>query len=328
MNQSNNEMDIVCFHVGGYGDYSHINVIGALYPKHAVYVAFEARDSEDDVLVKKEYIEKGYRTILVQRCVSDSVGVEKFNINVRPESSSIFRMSHEAKDEHMPDQDTLPMWRSHATTDRVVEVETTTIDDAIRDYKLPDPDILSIDAQGAEFKIMQGGFQALKRSVSSVITEVEFHQIYENQPLFSHQFELLYGSGFRLVDILAMQYWHPLARVGHGLLTVGEALFIRFDKEYLNDLSAQRLIKFAAIAFAYKRLSIAVDVMNFAMGKYGSVILQIIAAHPEFAELLALRQYVMSSMPHYSKNAYFFENDPIICKRYGTVENLTNRSLP
>jgi hypothetical protein len=139
-----------------------------------------------------------------------------FNININPESSSIFMMSAGTRKEHMPDQAMHPEWERHATTDEVVELETTTIDRAIVDHHLPQPDILSIDAQGAEYKILQGGINTLKNGVLSIITEVEFYQIYEGQPLFDKQLNLLHKSGFSLVDILAMQYWHPQARVGHG----------------------------------------------------------------------------------------------------------------
>lgn len=328
MEPRNSDLDIVCFHVGGSGDYSHINVIGQKYPKHTVYVAFEARDSDDDKDVKQEYLDKGLRTILIQECVSDRVGMESFNVNNRPESSSIFPVADATRKEHMPEQTTLPMWESHATTDRVIELETTTIDTAVANHNLPLPDILSIDAQGAEYKIMCGAAQTMKNSVQSVITEVEFYPVYENQPLFHHQFELLYDNDFRLVDILAMQYWHPYARVGHGLLTVGEALFIRFGESYLQALSVYQLIKYAAIALAYKRLSVAVHSIEYAINKFGSQVSSIIAENPEFDELLNLRKYVRHHMEKYNHNAYFFEHDEFMNKIYGPVENLTNRSLP
>jgi FkbM family methyltransferase len=321
-------MDIVCFHVGGSGDYSHINVIGERYPKNAVYVAFEARDSEDDQRVKQEYLDKGFRTILVQQCVSDQVGTEMFNINVDPESSSIFSISKDTRSEHMPDQVSHPQWEQHAITDRVVEMETTTIDGAIDDHHLPQPDIISIDAQGADYKILQGAVNAIGNGVLSIITEVEFYQIYEGQPLFDKQQKLLHDKGFRLVDILAMQYWHPFARVGHGLLTVGEALFVRYGEAYLQPLSVCQLIKYAAIALAYNRLSVAVHAMNTAFQKYGARVQEIIDEHPEFQELVYLRQYVNQNMERYHQNAYFFEKDEFIQKIYGPVENLTNRSLP
>ena len=328
VNNEYNELDIICFHVGGYGDYSHLNVIGSKYPERTVYVAFEARDDEDDDQVKQEYLDKGIRTILIKKCVSDTDGMVKFNVNVQPASCSIYKASASAMNEHMPDQITQPMWGSHSTTEKVIELEMSSIDNLIRDHQLPPPDILSIDAQGAEYNILLGGIQALSQTVMSVITEVEFHQIYEGQPLFSHQFDLLCKNGFRLADILAMQFWHPLARVGHGMLTVGEALFIRFEEQYLQTLSVCGLIKFAAIALAFKRLSIAVYVINLAFDKYGALVENIINENYDFQELLGLRNYVMEHMEDYGKDARFFEKDARICKIYGTVENLKNKSLP
>ncbi|MDA8139106.1 MAG: FkbM family methyltransferase [Desulfobacteraceae bacterium] len=322
-----NELDIISFHVGGYGDYSHINIIGMLYPQKTVYVAFEARDSGDDEVVKQEYLDRGIRSVLVQKCIADKKGINPFNINVSPASSSMYKASSEAMTEHMPDQESLPMWGSHSTTERTIQVETTTIDDVVQEYRLPAPDILSIDAQGAEFGIMKGGVNCIANSVMAVVTEVEFYPIYQNQPLFHQQFELLFQKGFRLADVLAMQYWHPVARVGQGLLTVGEALFMRYGQDYLESLNMVQLIKYAAIALAFNRLSLAVHAMNIAIQRFGSQVIEILNMNQEFSELLRLQHYILKNMEQYQKNAFYFENDETLRDRYGVYQNLTNRSL-
>src|SRR5262245_23705142 len=42
-NGSCGDLDLVCYHVGGCGDYSHANILGQTFPDRTIYVAFEAR---------------------------------------------------------------------------------------------------------------------------------------------------------------------------------------------------------------------------------------------------------------------------------------------
>lgn len=324
--------DIVCYHIGGYGDYSHINIIGDRFPSHTVYVAFEAREDDEDLSVKDQYIGKGIRTALVRECISDKKAVAPFYINVMPASSSIFQASPEAQSEHMPDQTTMPMWGDHATTARIVQLQTHTIDGLINERHLPPPDLLSIDAQGAELKIMNGASNALDKDILGILTEVEFHEIYKGQPLFSDQFNLLYGHGFRLAEILAQQYWHPVARIGDGLLTVGEALFLRSPEKYAarmaDSLTAHKMIKLAAISFAFRRLSLAIQAIDIALEQFGSEAVTIIQENPQYTEMLALRNFVRSNMDQYKKDAYFFEKHSAIVRRYGPAQDIGRRAFP
>jgi hypothetical protein len=105
-------------------------------------------------------------------------------------------------------------------------------------------------------------------------------------------------------------------------------LFQRYGESYLQSLSVCQLIKYAAIALAYKRLSVAVYAMNMAFHNYGPLVKEIIDEHPEYQEAVYLRQYVNQNMERYRQDPYFFEKDEFIQKLYGPVENLTNRSLP
>jgi FkbM family methyltransferase len=334
VSEKKNPLDLICYHVGGYGDYSHVNVLGMAFPKRTVYVAFEARQDDDDIGVQETYLAEGIRTILIQKCVSDRVGTEKFYINTHPDSSSIYKASPEAQREHMPDWDTDPAWFAFTQLDRTVKLKTTTIDEIVANGDAPPPDMLSIDAQGAELKILHGTKDNLENEVVAVITEVEFHEIYKGQPLFSDQFDLLYKQGFRLAEIFAQQYWHPLARAGYGLLTVGEALFLRDPKKFteISNLSKKtqmyKLIKSAVIAFLFGRLSLAVHTLNFTVEKYGKKVIKAIESDKEYIVLLELRDYINGNMDQYNKNARFFEESKFLRSRYGPIEALGRRSLP
>lgn len=326
-------LDLVCYHVGGYGDYSHANILGETFPTRTLYVAFEARLDDSDVDAQQKYVESGIRTLLIQECVSDRNGIEKFYVNTRPASSSLFRPSPKAFFEHMPGDAKDVTWKTNTELDRVVEIQTTTIDDVIARRAVPAPDMLSVDAQGAELKIFHGAQRAFEHNILAVISEVEFHRIYEGQPLFSDQFEFLYSHGFRLAEIFAQQYWHPVARAGYGLLTVGEALFIRDARELLAlpgipaEQLAVKLIKLAALAFLFGRLSIVVHTLNLAVDRFGKGIIERIEATPEYAVLLNVYDYVNEHLGQYAEDPSFFENSDFLTSKYGAVAELGRRGV-
>jgi len=151
-----NPLDIVMFHVGGVGGYGPIDHIINQFAEHAVVVCFEANPTESDLLVQEQYAARGVRTVLVPRCVGDVQGKQHFYVNKHPESSSLFPPAPQALQEHVvyPGINT---WGENCELDRVVEVDTITLDVLVRDNILPAPDVLSIDAQGAELRIMRGG---------------------------------------------------------------------------------------------------------------------------------------------------------------------------
>ena len=100
-------------------------------------------------------------------------------------------------------------WGENCELDHVEEVESVTLDSIVRENILPAPDVLSVDAQGAELRIMKGGERCIADSVLCVVSEVEFYEIYQGQGLFSDQMNFLSSHGFRFVDLYSKQYWHP-----------------------------------------------------------------------------------------------------------------------
>jgi FkbM family methyltransferase len=265
--------------------------------------------------------------------VSDRKGTEKFYINTHPDSSSIFPPSPRAFFEQRPGDEGDLTWQANTILDRIVEVPTTTIDDVVREDGVPPPDMLSIDAQGAEYKILKGAAEALRTEVLLVITEVEFHRIYDGQPLFSEQFDLLYSNGFRLAEIFAQQYWHPLARAGYGLLTVGEALFLRDPEEFLAvegvtpERQMQKIAKIAVLAFLFGRLSVVTHTVNLGIKHFGQAFVDKINESTEYAVILSVRDYINDNLDEYLKNPRFFDESDYLISRYGPVEELGRPSL-
>ena len=123
--------------------------------------------------------------------------------------------------------------------------------------------------------IQRGGGEAIKDALS-VISEVEFMEIYQGQDLFFAQQSFLSENGFRLVDVMNTQYWHPGPAAGLGFLTVGEALFLRNlehlvsrFKDSASDVLLYKLMKLAIIAYAFDRVSYSSKVVTLMLEKFG-----------------------------------------------------------
>src|SRR6476469_5256119 len=80
-------------------------------------------------------------------------------------------------------------------------VNTTTLDNFCQAEGIDAIDVLQIDVQGGELQVLQGASEILKRSTLAIITEVEFMELYKNQPLFSDVDVYLREQEFSLFDL-------------------------------------------------------------------------------------------------------------------------------
>lgn len=155
-------------------------------------------------------------------------------------------------------------WDTDPESTEVVErheLATVTLDAVMeRDGdNLPAPDYLSIDTQGTELEILQGGLETLTENVLAVFVEVGFALTYEGQPMFSALEEFLRGQGFALASLEVFPAQArtrervPIGFRGAGFIDSGEALFLRDPRRGLAGMTNQdlALAKLAAIAFMH-----------------------------------------------------------------------------
>lgn len=222
-------VSLTVWHIGGVGQIGPAQAIMDIAP-NAKLVTFDARKTGDRMA-----------------CFSDEVGQATLRINENELSSSLLEPA--AQDEQtvweVSGERHINRWRDVTRLVSTEEVDTTTVDVVSRTE--PAPDVLSIDVQGVEYRVLYGAKETLP-NVLAVIAECEFHPIYKDQHLFSDQMNLLRLHGFRLSEIKGQEYWHPCTPAGQGFLTVGEAVWIRWDIEHL---SATQLMRLAVIAFAF-----------------------------------------------------------------------------
>jgi hypothetical protein len=80
------------------------------------------------------------------------------------------------------------------------KVQVIPLDTLVRNQQLPAPDLVKIDVQGFEGRVLGGGKETFSRA-QRVIVEVSLHALYQDQSLAPDVLTTLAGWGFELDDI-------------------------------------------------------------------------------------------------------------------------------
>ena len=110
---------------------------------------------------------------------------------------------------------------------RVARVSTVALDDLAAQGELPLPvDFIKVDTQGSELEILHSGEAHVLDGVLGIAAEVEFRELYRDQPRFSEVEWYLRGQGFELflMEPAHLRTEWPLAR---KRTSYGDALFLR-----------------------------------------------------------------------------------------------------
>jgi FkbM family methyltransferase len=105
---------------------------------------------------------------------------------------------------------------------QIRRVQQRTLDDVAEENRVQRLDLLKIDTQGSEHKVIAGGRKLLEKT-TAVWIEVSFVPLYEGSCLFHEIHNALYASGFRLVELT------PGWRSPSGELAQADALFQRYE---------------------------------------------------------------------------------------------------
>jgi FkbM family methyltransferase len=118
-----------------------------------------------------------------------------------------------------------------------IEISADTLDNQLEINNVDEVDFIKIDTQGYELSILQGGGKYIEGSIGLEI-EVEFEQIYKDQPLFSDIDNFIRKKGFTLFD-LKRYYWKRRGAKGtgnqKGQLVFGDALYLRTPESILAE---------------------------------------------------------------------------------------------
>ena len=279
MKTKNIDFTVEVFHVGGRGGLGPVERLFGI-GKDMAFTVFEADESGDsswktyEKELRSKYGIYGLKGAnVVFQCLAGSVCKRKFYTNVEPDCSSLLKISPKAKD--YTSRDTV--WRHACQPAHTVELDVTTLDVLYNSGKTKKPHFLSLDAQGVECDILAGAREmALHGDLAGVLTEVEFHELYENQKLFTDTDTLLTSHHFILFELYNRDYWHLRHPFGEGALTVAEALYLRdyhyFIDKYKNQplLLLLNLAKLAIIAYYFNRTSYAFAIVEYILNNWKS----------------------------------------------------------
>ena len=137
----------------------------------------------------------------------------------------------------------------------ISEIKTVSIDKFMETEKIKTVDFIKIDIQGAELDVFKGANKCLE-NILSIVSEVEFIQIYKNQPLFGdvcsflnrkdimfHKFLGLAGRSLKPI-IINNEKNYPIQHIW------SDAVFIKniFKIPYLDN---SQLLKLSVFSYLY-----------------------------------------------------------------------------
>jgi FkbM family methyltransferase len=194
------------FDVGAYvGDITRIYM--DIFPDASIY-CFEPFDESFRQL---ENLSENKMIRTYQTAVSDYLGRTKLHVNKDLTCNSFFPRP-ESGQVYYPDE---------AQNIGEVEVDTTTIDSFCERENIEQIDILKMDVEGAEKKVLSGARDKLsKHNIYLVYTEVIFVPHYEGGCMFHELTAFIEQYGYTLFNL------YNLKRAKNGQLRWGNAIFL------------------------------------------------------------------------------------------------------
>lgn len=148
----------------------------------------------------QDLLEAGYNLDWLNVGASDQSGRLPFHISHRDDSSTFISPG-----------DSSPL--------RSTIVEVKSLDDLLASHHLPIPDLVKIDAEGFDLKVLRGA-QSLFGKTEVILLEASVSCPYENS--VAKAVDLMNGHGYRLFDITELN-----RSPKHGVLWLTELAFLR-----------------------------------------------------------------------------------------------------
>lgn len=132
---------------------------------------------------------------------------------------------------------------AYGDIDKVLDMDVMSYSDFRQKYDRPHANIVKIDTQGSELEILQSFSKEDFNEVVCVLAEVEFVEMYKDQPLFHDIDQYMQSNQFSLFDLRTARCYltkdqerdHYLKKLGYGTgtnqissyLMAGDALYFR-----------------------------------------------------------------------------------------------------
>jgi len=142
-----------------------------------------------------------------------------------------------------------------------------------------DVDFVKMDIQGGELNALKGMGDYLKKCIGFEL-EVEFTEIYKNQPLFGDVDFFLKNKGFEFIDFVRLYRWERLDhRLPYGQCIFADGIWLKSPEEISRE-GTQVCKKYIAVCSIYGRFDLVnklLEIVNFDLSdKYRSSINKLI----------------------------------------------------
>lgn len=177
---------------------------GSIFTESAFYMFDPLQESEASL---KEASSRHERYHYELCALGDVVGTQQINVTADCDGSSL-----------------LEYYEDNGTAKAVIRVET--LDGYVSDGKMPQPDLIKIDVQGFEMKVIDGGEQVLSNA-EVVIIEANLFRFMPECPLAHEVIARMAALGFQLYDLageLRRPYQNDLGQLDLVLVKTGSPL--------------------------------------------------------------------------------------------------------
>ena len=196
----------VVFDVGGCQG-STIIEFQELFPECFIY-SFEP--FPDSFICIESLIKTKKNVEVFPLALSDVNGKLSFYTNISAATNSLF-----------PAVSTQSFIDNHTVSTGKIEVDSVRLSDFCNQQKIDSIDILKIDVQGGELKVLHGAEELLReKKIKLIYCEIWFLPSYEDQPLYHEIASYLQNFGYKPFGIYNMHY-----RKSDGHFLWGDAIF-------------------------------------------------------------------------------------------------------
>jgi FkbM family methyltransferase len=165
--------------------------------KNPIIHTFEPIESQFNIINEKFKNDKNVK--LNNYALGEIIGEKDFNISAQTGASSFNKINQNSKWIEVRSKEYKTTINKFIST---TKVKIFTLDDYFLNNNIDKIDLLKIDTQGYEDKVLQGGINTLKQNkIKAVVTELMFDNVYDKYLTFSDIEKFLLPNNFRMVGI-------------------------------------------------------------------------------------------------------------------------------
>ena len=223
---------------------------------------------------KQEYIKlsgrknQEYHTKYLDIALSDEKKSIKFHVTKGAWLSSVFYPNQTLLDKFSK------TWGESLTT---IELEADTLDNQLKENQINDVDLIKLDTQGSELLILKGSTGVFNNQVIGVESEIEFVDVYKDQPLFSEVDLFLRKYRFHLMEIIRSKYWkRPVDNKfvrSRGQIMYGDVLYLKEVDAFFEMISGihdesfkkAKILKALVMSILYEHMDYGFEIIQRAI---------------------------------------------------------------